>query len=54
MSPELIKLLIPVLIESIHLIKELSSEEIESMTLAEIREMLIQSETKWPELDFGE
>lgn len=54
MNPELIRLLIPVLIESIHLIRELNTEEIENMTLSEIRELLIQSETKWPELDFGE
>ena len=52
MSIELIKLLIPVVRESVKMIKDYTDSDIDGMTLEEIRSMLEESENDWPELDF--
>lgn len=53
MNIELLKLLLPVVVEGIRGLRNLNDSDIEHMTLLEIKEMLIESEHAWPELDFG-
>lgn len=54
MNTKLLKLLLPVIVEVVRGLREMSDDAIEQMTLQEIREMLVESEQAWPELDFGQ
>lgn len=54
MNIELIKVLIPVLTETIRAIKGIADSDIDNMTITEIKEMLSDTSEAWPELDFGQ
>jgi hypothetical protein len=54
MNAEILKLLLPVIVAGVRGIRDICEDDIEQMTLQEIREMLIESEDAWPELDFGQ
>jgi lysozyme family protein len=50
MDIKLIKQLLPVLVEVIKGIKDISDNDVSNMTIAEIEDMLREAE--WPEFDF--